>query len=562
MKNLRFERLDLLSLTERKARTIRFHPRLTVIKGANDVGKSSVIKSIYWALGANPKSIHRTWRNANIRALLTFSVDGIRYAIMRSGKSFAVFDGTERLLLSTQNVTTELAPLLADILNFRLVLASRKGIAETPPPAYAFLPFYVNQEGSWDKPFTGFDNLSQYPDFRDALIDFHSGILGNDYYELEAEKKTIKQETDEIGRDRRAVLRAVEKLGLDGKFSGLELSVEGHEAAIDRLLAHLRVLKTQRQERAAKLAQAVDMKAVLDSQVKIAKLAIAELEGDARYAGTLDAEVFCPVCNTRHDNNFAQRYGILDDREACIEFISASNQSLREMAEGVRNLEAKIRNADRLIDEVQNALAEKQGEVSLADVIESEGRRAAADLFQRQITELDERTGKLAGRSNDIAKEQKSLKDPARREMIENYHAKKIGAFLRDLDVLNYDHDAMTRINGRIVETGSDQPRAVLAYDLALLHTINEYGNSFMAPMIIDSPNQQDQDDVNVAAMIKLIIGNIPDKGQTILGSVGLHGIDPGDSTVIEFTEKLSVLQGEEFDAVNERMIPLIQQMI
>ncbi|HEX5933694.1 MAG TPA: hypothetical protein VFY63_05980, partial [Pseudorhizobium sp.] len=273
-------------------------------------------------------------------------------------------------------------------------------------------------------------------------------------------------------------------------------------------------------------------------------------------------EVFCPVCNTRHENDFARRYGILDDREACIEFISATNQALREMAGDVRKLEVEIRSADRLIEEVQAALAEKQGEVSLGDVIKSEGQRAASELFQSQIDELDEKTGRLAGRSSDIAKEQKALKDPARREAIENYHAKKIGGFLRELDVLNYDHDALTKINGRIVETGSDQPRAVLAYDLALLHTINEYGNSFTAPMIIDSPNQQDQDEVNVAAMIKLIVENIPDGGQTILGSVGLHGIDPGNGMVIEFTEKLSVLQADEFDAVNDRMIPLIQKAI
>jgi hypothetical protein len=235
---------------------------------------------------------------------------------------------------------------------------------------------------------------------------------------------------------------------------------------------------------------------------------------------------------------------------------------LREMAEDVRKLEAEIRSTDRLIGEVQAALAEKQGEVSLGDVIKSEGQRAAAELFNGQLDELDAKAGKLAGRSNDIAKEQKALKDPARREEIENFHARKIGAFLRELDVVNYDHDALTKINGRIVETGSDQPRAVLAYDLALLYTINKYGKSFMAPMVIDSPNQQDQDEVNVAAMIKLIVENIPDNGQTILGSVGLHGIDPGDGMVIEFTEKHSVLQADEFDVVNDRMIPLIQKAI
>lgn len=562
MKSLRFEKLELLSAKEKKARTIEFHPRLTVINGANDVGKSSVIKSIYWAFGASPKSIHRTWREASVRTLLTFTVDGTRYSIMRSKDTYAIFDAAENLLLLTSSVTRELAPFIANLLNFRLVLASRKNVPEIPPPAYAFLPFYVNQEASWDKPFAAFDDLGQYPNFKDALIDFHSGILGNDYYELEAEKKKVRFELEDLERDRRSVVKAVERLGLDKSFSGLELSVVGHEAAIERLLAHLRTLKERRQERAAKLAEVVDLRTLLDSQIRVAKLAISELEQDARFAATLEPEVYCPICNTRHENDFAHRYGILDDRESCLEFISIANESIRRLAGDVQKVQGEIREADQLIEQVQATLAEKQGEVTLGEVIRCEGQRAAAELFQQQIGDINEKTGSLLARTSEIADEQKALRSPARREKIETFYAKLMSSFLRQLDVKNYDQEAVTKINGRIVETGSDQPRAVLAYDLALLHTIHEFGQAFTAPMVIDSPNQQDQDEVNVAAMIELIVGQIPEGGQTILGSVGLHGISPSDAKVIEFTQKLSVLQATEYQAVNDRMTPFIEKTI
>jgi hypothetical protein len=80
--------------------------------------------------------------------------------------------------------------------------------------------------------------------------------------------------------------------------------------------------------------------------------------------------------------------------------------------------------------------------------------------------------------------------------------------------------------------------------------------------MVIDSPNQQDQDKVNVAAMIKLIVENIPAGGQAILGSVEMHGIAPQDAKTITLTEKLSVLRASDFDAVDARMRPLIQKQI
>lgn len=62
--------------------------------------------------------------------------------------------------------------------------------------------------------------------------------------------------------------------------------------------------------------------------------------------------------------------------------------------------------------------------------------------------------------------------------------------------------------------------------------------------------------------MIKLIVENIPKLGQSILGSVILHGVSPGDAKVYEFTEKLSVLRASEFETVSARMAPLIQRTI
>lgn len=90
MRKLRFESLELLSCRESKARKIEFHPRLTVIQGENDVGKSSVIKSLYWAFGATPPKFHSSWKSANVKALVTFAVDDIRYSILRDQDMFGI----------------------------------------------------------------------------------------------------------------------------------------------------------------------------------------------------------------------------------------------------------------------------------------------------------------------------------------------------------------------------------------------------------------------------------------------------------------------------------------
>jgi hypothetical protein len=563
MKNLRFEKLELVSRKERKARKIEFHPRLTVIMGTNDVGKSSVIKSLYWAFGAAPIIIHPNWAEASIKALVTFCVDDKRFRVLRDGDTIAVFDVDDNLLLSTRHFTRELAPFIADLIDFKFVLANRDGEAETPPPAYAFLPFYIDQDGGWTAPLNSFSNLAQYPKFRKPLLEFHLGILPNEYYELDAEKRKLQLEQREMEADRRVVEKALERFDLFPiTFSGLEFSAEGHEEAIERLLKRVKAVREVRQVCAVKLSEVLDQRMLLEQQVEVVRASIAELEKDVRYAGDLPEEIFCPTCGTVHHNDFANRYGILEDREACFEFLSESRERIRVLASQAEKAEENLREADRTLIEIQEMLSIKRGDVSLMEVIESRGRSIAAFLFFEQLDELDALIYRKLGEVAVIDRKLEQLKDKTRRNEIVMYYAKFMVTYLKRLDVTNYKADAVTKIPARLLETGSDLPRALLAYFLAILSTIHKFSTSVFAPIVIDSPNQQDQDAKNVGAMIDLIINSRPDDAQTIMGTVSLHGREILDGKVIEFTEKLSVLRANEFEEISDQMQPYLDKMV
>jgi len=562
MKNLRFENLALLSRRERKALEISFHPQLTVITGENDVGKSSVIKSLYWAFGGSSPKIHPTWARANVKALVTFTVDDERYRIFRDQSSFGVFNGNGELLLST-NLVKELAPFLANLLNFKMVLTNRKTAeAEVPPPAFAFLPFYVDQDAGWVRPLDSFSNLSQYSDFRKDLLEFHTGILPNEYYELSASKRTLQVSQKEVEADRRIVAKAIERFNLEAAFDGLELSVEDHEAAIEQLLERLHRVRSVRSERAKKLAEILDERMLIDQQISVVRASIAELEKDARFATDLpESEVFCPTCGTVHHNDFANRFSIVEDREACFEFLAEQRQKLVRLSELARKEEEEIRSADGILAEIQSSLDSRQGAVSLLQVIESRGRAIASSMFDGQRKELDEKAVELLAEIKKIDERLSELRDKKRREEIVRFYSGEVLTYLKRLDVTNYSADDFTKIPARISETGSDLPRALLAYFLAILQTIYKYSTALYAPIVVDSPNQQDQDANNVAAMIDLIVGSRPARAQTILGTVSLHGRDVGDAKVIEFTEKLSVLQASQFERVSATMQPYMNQM-
>ena len=88
---------------------------------------------------------------------------------------------------------------------------------------------------------------------------------------------------------------------------------------------------------------------------------------------------------------------------------------------------------------------------------------------------------------------------------------------------------------------------------------MRNYSSSVFGPIIIDSPNQQAQDDINLPKMLKFIRDQKPANTQLILGTEDLCGIQ-FDGQVIELQEKQSLLQKTDYDEVYAEVIPLMEK--
>src|ERR1700678_1520144 len=111
-----------------------FDPVRTIIFGANETGKSSLIKSIYQAFGAEPAKVNPRWKAAEVKTVIKFSVDNVGYQLLRDGSYFALFSANGEFLQAFTRVSNELAPYLAKLFDFGLILASRQEEPQIPPP--------------------------------------------------------------------------------------------------------------------------------------------------------------------------------------------------------------------------------------------------------------------------------------------------------------------------------------------------------------------------------------------------------------------------------------------
>ena len=116
MKKLNFRRLWIVSDREKSARIESLDsPEVVVTSyGVNRTGKSSFIKSLYAALGADPKKNNSEWEKLQAKILLEFSVDSISYFSLRVGNNIAFFDGRGEMISAHYGIT-KAAAFWADI---------------------------------------------------------------------------------------------------------------------------------------------------------------------------------------------------------------------------------------------------------------------------------------------------------------------------------------------------------------------------------------------------------------------------------------------------------------
>lgn len=562
MKSLRLQKLYLCSELEKQAQAVKFDPKLTVILGENDTGKSSLIKSIYAAFGADPPKTHPAWAKANVSILVDFTVDDTPYRILRSGEFFALFDASNKLIWRETGVSSGVAKAIAGLLDFKLELQNRKGEFVTPSPTYGFLPFYIDQDVGWQKTWASFSGLGQFENFKADAANFHAGLRPNEYYAAKADKRTAERAREEFKVERRALDRAARRLQTNRRALKFDLRPEIFGERLELLFGRCQELQNEQESVQRALSDLHAQRAVLIEQIHVASRALSELDQDYEFLrASVGSEVVCPTCGTLHDNDFANKFGLIGDTDLCRAFLLEARQELENTDARIALQKAVFSDFSKQISDIQTLLDEQRGDVKLRDLIEGESERLVDTAIENERKVLDAEIGRLDTLADQAATVMASFDDRKHKKKVMTFYRKAMAEFLLRLRVPGLTPKDYERIDCVINETGSDLPRAILAYDFAFLHTMREFSGGVACPIVIDSPVQQDQDAENAARMIDFIFNHSPSDAQLILGTVSLHGV-PVTGLTIETVDKYHLLSADRYDEVRDQMAPLFQQML
>lgn len=546
-----------MSSDTERARMINFHKRATVITGENDTGKSSLIKSIYYAFGAEPRMLPQ-WKQTLSKILVHFSVGDSEFVLLRNGSSFTIFDKSGKPLDSFTSVTKGLGIHLAQLLRFGIKLTSQNGELITPPPAYQFLPFYIDQDKGWVETWNSFEKLQQIRNWRRDLIEYHVGLKPNDYYEIKGKHLKVKERMIEA-QAKAKILKSVRDQ-INEKYQEVEFNIdlEDFQEEIRELLVHCGELQKASEKIKEKLVELYNAKMEVDSQIEIVSNALGEVKSDYKFLERLHDHVDCPTCGAAYTVSFAEIFGIALDEGKLEELLQKLQVELQEVNARISKMSGEHREHDLETAKVRALLEKKREQVQLKDLIDSESKKKLKAVLQTNLTDANLKTVEIQREIDDLKTKLDGFTSREKKAEIIMEFKTLMKRYLFDLSVAGLTEDAYPDFSTKIHDQGSDQPRAVLAYTFSILQLMQKRASSAYCPIIIDSPIQQEQDAINHQRILEFIEKNQPDESQLILGVVDTKKVEFGGD-VITLNQKRHVLREDEFDAAMQEMLPFIR---
>ena len=433
MPNLKFKRLLILSNSTKSANQFEFSETLNLITAVdNSVGKSTLVKLLFWGVGCEP-TLDTNWSTTDSKTIVEFSIETENYIVKRY-KNQVSLKINDSDFVDYEKITGEYSEKIAEILEFKALLPNRSsGLMETPPPAFYFLPFYIDQKRSWSKAWDNFEKLEQFSSWRSTIIKYHVGLLKPKHFELESDKaekkdtkKVVQSQIDRI----ETTLEVVEEY--IPHITNATTEAKEFEVLTEEIKVDLKKLQEEQEKILSQLTSLNGDRVYLEQQQIITEKIISELNKDYKFTieNIEEDEVECPLCGVVHENSIINRTSIMTDKsqaENQLESIvteldkinkklSNSNINLNKARESILQINEKyiINEELPVTKEIQNENSEKSDDVEHRDfnfnqIIENiAGNSIKQNVLKDKIQKVNS-VETLKKDISEIGKEQKGL---------------------------------------------------------------------------------------------------------------------------------------------------------
>ncbi len=561
MKSLIFKKLMILSEQEKKGIQLTFDKKINVIIGTdNSVGKSTLVKNLFWSLGCNPY-FDDAWKGTESKTVIEFSVDKINYVCARDDSRIMLAENGKPFKVYSK-ITGDFAKDFASIVGFNALLPTRdSNIASIPPAAFYFLPFYIDQKRGWIEAWDSFDDLKQYSRWTTDIIPYHCGAYTKEYFQFTDEMYAVERDKTCVSEEVTRIDTAISVV--DEYIPQITTTIDKEEldeirGELEKDLVELHLFQEIVFEKIANLKANRKHQEI---QLKIAETSLEESDLDYEFAleHSSEVELECPTCGTNYDNTLVDRFSLLQDQEQskqiCLRVRSQIKELDAELTEKLGELDGVKSRIDMLNKKYYREEKDKKFDLStiLDSVAAHSVRYRVESSRQDNIVKLSDLNTIKKGLSSDRTKAVKERKKESYDKFQEIFPAliSKLGANGLKTSLVK---SPMSHKKVAISGGAAEGTRALLAYYLSVYNLSYLFSETALAPFVVDTPKQQEQAGIRYEVIVESLLKNIPDAGQIFLCGMEDPALKPLLEKGKRFTlnDERSLLKEDEYSKVKQ----------
>lgn len=514
--NLIITSITIVDLTNKEAKKVHFSEGKNLLTSErNHLGKSVIMKSIYYALGAEvffPNPI----KSVNLLTYIDFTVNTYEYRVCRLNKSFILYKNGE--FVNKFISVTDFGNSLEDIFKLQINLVGKDALGSITkcPPAFYYMPFYVDQENGWAANSFSFDRMGQFdlPQRKNSYY-FHLGVLDNDYVQKNKLQKANERKITQLTNDNQKYLTVIDTLqnGLDDTqmsfdVSSLERAINTRQDEIKKVLEEIAKVRNSLVEAEDELIQLTHDKEVLAKYIN--KKAQINTNDEKEM-------VECPRCGMFFERSTKQTLEKIYLLESLHDdYVNITNE--------INKLGKRVQSLKRNFSEKQNLL--KFYEKTLADNQEVYDAYLKSKATQQLLLEYKTKVGfnlseieRLGKETSDIRKQIASYNEE--KGKTNNVYLTNLSKLLVQLDVPKDQVEENIEPGTAIIASGAYGPRCKIAQMLSFVQTQKETCPDMISfPLVIDSPNVLEQDKEHLNSVIQTLLTWDKTKNQIIVASI------------------------------------------
>ena len=537
MSSMYFKDILIADIDKHTGRFVEFQPGLNVVTSAdNHVGKSSLVKSLYHALGAEVK-FDNTWSKSTKVTAVRIVVNDVEYRFVRFARKFAIFRGNT-LIFMTDSVTKGLAPKLEEIFDFSIYLAEKSDAKKIiqAPPAFTFMPYYIDQDIGWAGLYESFLSLDQFEKKeRIKSVYFHLGLYTKWTIEKMGDRDRLKDEIAELQEREKeirvtlkALLDEIQNLIIADNEEELEKHLTVPKERIAILVDAAGKVRNRIQELQTTLQQHEYQLTIIKEYQKIK---VPE-ESDKKSLHT------CPRCGYEFDDEIyslvRSSYNQSNEEYLLqqIELIIASIRTeLQKQEQEYVRLMSELREQEQAYDESQDAYDAYIRHRGLRETV----RKHQVELAENIVAQRD--------KEDEIKEINKALRKIEGKKDIEASYIDHVKGNIIRLNAWDASFEGKIKLLTPITAQGSLEGKIVLSQYIGLFQTMDGIQSSVIRfPFVVDSPRGNEASDASSRDILNMIAG-IRSLPQIILATVDYDRYKVSeDAKVIRLTEMRKLL--------------------